>query len=192
MSLGRAPSLRACRLPAGLIPALLAFLLAAVAPAAAAGLGESDYRYLQAEFGFRKDGFSLSNIAAEDAARLHELIADPAFNDHPKSRALSVGDYLFGAAMRACQNWQLGHAGATCPQVTDPRLRPGWEIAERDCIACHLTGTTAARSFYKMAQSGMTDDKQLAVALAGGHRMSPITLSAEQLHDLALYINSLR
>jgi hypothetical protein len=192
VSLGRAPSFRACRLPRGLIPALLAFLLAAVAPAAAAGLGESDYRYLQAEFGFRKDGFSLSNIAAEDAARLHELITDPVFNDHPKSRALTVGDYLFGAAMRSCQNWQLTHAGAACPEVSDPRLRPGWEIAERNCIACHLTGTTTAPSFFALARSGTVDEKRLAASLAGGHQMSPITLGAQQLRDLALYINSLR
>jgi len=192
MSAGRAASFRGGERRLGLAAALLVLLLAATAPALAAGLGESDYRYLQAGFGFRKDGFTLSNIAPEDAARLHELIADPAFNDRPKSRALTVGDYLFGAAMRACQNWQLSHAGAACPEVTDPRLRPGWEIAERNCIACHLTGTTVAPSFFAMAQSGAVDDKRFAAALAAGHQMSPITLSAEQLRDLALYVNSLR
>lgn len=172
--------------------AALALLLAATAAALAAGLLESDYRYLQAEFGFRKDGFTLNNISAEDAARLHELISDPTFNNYPKSRALTVGDFLFGVVMRTCQNWQLSHPGADCPEVTDPRLRPGWKIAERNCIACHLTGTTAAPSFFKMAQSGTVDDKRLAAALASGHQMSPITLGAEQLRDLALYINSLR
>ena len=173
--------------------ALAAILvLVATAAASAAGLGESDYRYLQAGFGIHKDGFTLSNIAAEDAARLHELITDPAFRDYPKSRERSVGDYLFNVELRTCQSWQLAHAGATCPEVSDARLQPGWEVAERNCIACHLTGTTAAPSFFRLAQSGAVDEKRLATALAGGHQMSPITLSAEQLRDLALYINSLR
>ncbi|MGO8921104.1 MAG: c-type cytochrome [Stellaceae bacterium] len=174
--------------------ALAALLLSGAAPAIAAGggLGESDYRYLKAGFGLGKDSFTLSNIAAEDAARLHELITDPAFKDYPKVRERSVGDYLFGVELRTCQSWELAHAGAACPQVGDARLRPGWEIAERNCIACHLTGTTAAPSFFKLAQSGTVDEKRLADALAGGHQMSPITLGAEQLRDLALYINSLR
>lgn len=167
-------------------------VLAATAAASAAGLVDSDYRYLQAGFGVHKDSFTLRNITAEDAARLHQLITDPVFKDYPKSRERSVGDYLFNVELRTCQSWQLAHAGATCPEVTDARLQPGWEIAERNCIACHLTGTTAAPSFFRLAQAGAVDDKRLGTALAGGHQMSPITLSAEQLRDLALYINSLR
>lgn len=192
MSSARAVSFFARRRPARVAGALLAILLGVMAPAVAAGLSDGDYRYLQTKFGFRKDGFTLRNIAAEDAARLHALITDPAFNDYPKSRVLTVGDYLFGVAMRTCETWQLGHAGADCPEVGDASLRPGWEIAERNCIACHLTGTTAAPSFFALAQSGAVDDKRLAAALAAGHQMSPITLSAQQLRDLALYINSLR
>ena len=197
MSSGRAVFfLACCRAARSAIgrAALLVLFLTATAPAlaAASGLGEGDYRYLQTNFGVGKDSFTLSNVGAEDAARLHELINDPAFKDYAKSRERSVGDYLFGVVMRTCQNWQLTHAGGSCPEVTDARLEPGWLVAERNCIACHLTGTTAAPSFFRLAQSGTVTEKRLADALAGGHQMSPITLSAEQLRNLALYINSLR
>lgn len=133
----------------------------------------------------------MRNIAGDDAAQLHALITDAAFKDHPSSRERSVGDYLFQVVLRTCQGWQLSHPGATCPVVGDKHLQPGWEVAERNCIACHLTGTTAAPSFFTLAQSGKVTEKRLTDALAGGHQMSPISLSAEQLRDLALYINSL-
>jgi hypothetical protein len=160
--------------------------------ARAAGLTEGDYRYLETEFGVRKDSFTLTNIAADDAARLHEVINNPDFKDRPKARELAVGDTLFGAYLRACQSWQLAHAHATCPEVTDERLTPGWRIAERNCIMCHLTGTTAAPSFFKLAKSHTVDENSLAEALRSGHPMSPINLEPQQLRDLALYINSLR
>jgi hypothetical protein len=76
--------------------------------------------------------------------------------------------------------------------VTDERLKPGWQIAERQCIACHLTGTTTAPSFFRLARSGTVDEKRLEDALSSGHAMSPITLDPQQLRDLAFYINSLR
>lgn len=169
----------------------LALLLAAPGLAAAAGLSEADYRYLKTRFGLAQDGFVLTNIAPADAARLHVLINDPEDKEFPRRRELNVGDYLFDTEMRTCQAWQLAHGASSCPQVSDPGLKPGWEIAERSCIACHLTGTTDAPSFFKLAQKGSVTEERLATALRSGHRMSPISLAPDELQQLARYINSL-
>ena len=170
----------------------LALLLATPGLAAAAGLSEADYRYLGTQFGLAKGGFVLTNIAPADAARLHVLINDPEDKDFPRRRELNVGDFLFDTQMRTCQAWQLAHGASSCPQVTDPGLKPGWEIAERSCIACHLTGTTDAPSFFKLAKSGPVTEERLATALRSGHQMSPISLGPEELQQLARYIDSLR
>lgn len=174
-----------------LAPLLLAILLTP-GLAAAAGLTDSDYRYLKAEFGVAGDSFTLSNVSAEDAAKLHQLINESRAKAGFKRRNLDVADYLFDVEMRTCQAWELAHSTHPCPQVSDERLKPGWEIAEQNCIACHLTGTTTAPSFFKLAQSGTIDEARLAAALKSGHQMSPITLAPQQLQDLARYINSLR
>ena len=94
--------------------------------------------------------------------------------------------------MRTCQSWQLSYPGQDCPEVTDDRVRPGWRIADRQCNACHLTGTTDAPSFFKLAQRGSWNEQKLADILAAGHAMSPITIGSPQLRDLAIYINSLK
>ena len=125
MSAGRAaPFRRSRRRPGASLAAAVAALLLAAVPAMAAGGGlvDSDYRYIQSNFGFAKSSFTLSNIGADDAARLHELINDPTFNNYPQSRQRSVGDLLFGAVMRTCQTWQIAHAGASCPQVSDKQI----------------------------------------------------------------------
>jgi hypothetical protein len=173
------------------MPLLLAVLLTP-ALAAAAGLTESDYRYLKAEFGLARDSFTLRNVSAEDASKLHALINDKTAKAGLRRRDLNVADYLFDVEMRTCQAWELAHSTHPCPQVSDERLKPGWEIAERNCIACHLTGTTTAPSFFKLAQTGTIDEARLAAALKSGHQMSPIALAPQQLQDLARYINSLR
>jgi mono/diheme cytochrome c family protein len=172
----------------------VAMLVLAAMPslAAAAGLTEADYRYLATEFGLGKDSFALTNMTASDAARLHDVISGPAAKEFPQSQPFNVADVLFDVEMRTCQAWQLAHAARTCPQVGDERLVPGWEIAERNCIACHLTGTTDAPSFFKLVQSGPVNEDRLAAALRSGHKMSPITFEPQQLQDLARYINSLR
>lgn len=173
---------------------LLAFVITSMgsAPAAAAGLSEADYRYLKGAFGLGKDSFTLTNIGREDAAKLHELINEPAFREHPLGRDLNVGDYLYTVEMRTCQAWQLAHDQKLCPQVTDPNLVPGWRIAEQNCNACHLTGTIDAPSFFKLAQRGPIDENRLETVLRSGHRMSPITLDASKRQELARYINSQR
>ncbi len=173
---------------------VLALAITWMAPrvAAAAGLTEADYRYLKAEFGLGKDSFTLTNISPGDAAKLHELINERAFMERPIGKHLNVADYLYDVEMRTCQAWRLAHGDQLCPQVTDPNLVPGWRIAERNCNACHLTGTADAPSFFKLAQRGAVDENRLATVLHSGHRMSPITLSPEQLQALARYINSRR
>jgi hypothetical protein len=188
---GRALRRGAAFLARCLVPLLLAILLTP-SVAVAAGLTDFDYRYLKAEFGLARESFTLSNVSAEDAAKLHQLINDPKAKADPRRRNLNVADYLFDVEMRTCQAWELAHSTHPCPQVSDERLKPGWAIAERSCIACHLTGTTAAPSFFKLAQSGTIDEARLAAALKSGHQMSPITLAPQQLQDLARYINSLR
>jgi hypothetical protein len=171
---------------------LLATALIVPGLAAAAGLSNADFQYLKAEFGLGKDSFTLTNASASDAAKLHDLINDPFAKDYPKTRDFNVADYLFDVEMRTCQAWQLAHAARSCPQVADQRLMPGWQIAERSCIACHLTGTVDAPSFFKLVQPGPIDENRLAAALGSGHRMSPITLGPQELQDLARYMNSLR
>ena len=177
---------------ADLVLAVLALILAISGPAAAAGLTDADYRYLKVEFGVGKDSFTLTNISLDDAAKLHEAISGPRTKEYAKARMDHVADLLFDVEMRTCQAWQLAHAATSCPEVTDERLKPGWEIAERNCIACHLTGTSNAPSFFKLVQSGPIDEKRLAAALHSGHQMSPITLEPREVQELARYINSLR
>jgi len=167
-----------------------AILPMALALAAGVGLTTADYRYLKAEFGLGADSFTFQNISADDAARLHQLINERAVVG--TSRYYNVADYLFDVELRTCQNWQLTHGNQTCPQVTDPNAVAGWQVAERYCIACHLTGTTSAPSFFKLAQRGPIQEDRLATALRSGHQMSPMALAPEELQALARYINSLR
>ena len=173
--------------------AALVLLIGGLAPAGAsdADLSKRDYRYLQTEFGVGKGSFTLTNVSADDAARLHDVINNRAFKDNPAGIKLNVADALFTVVIRTCESWELAHGGAVCPMVSDERLKPGWSIAEHKCIMCHLTGTTLAPSFFEMTKSGALDEKRLAEALDSGHEMSPITLPPQQVHDLALYINSL-
>jgi hypothetical protein len=160
--------------------------------AAAAGLSQADYNYLEKEFGFRPNGFTLAHIGPVDADRLNKLINDPAFRDRPGARRMNVTTALLEAERNSCDNWERSHASAICPDVNDVHFMAGWIVAERRCIQCHLTGTTEAPSFYSLAKSRVVTEQFLAKALAAGHAMSPITLSADEVRELALYINSLR
>jgi hypothetical protein len=172
--------------------AVLALILAMPGLALAAGLTDADYRYLKIEFGLGKDSFALTNMSMHDATQLHEAISSSGTKKYPKARMDRVADLLFDVEMRTCQPWQLAHAATSCPEVTDERLKPGWKIAERNCIACHLTGTSNAPSFFKLVQSGPITEKRLTAALRSGHQMSPITLESREVQELAQYINSLR
>ncbi|HUK07421.1 MAG TPA: cytochrome c [Stellaceae bacterium] len=170
---------------------LLTCILAALsALATTPALTEADYRYLKAEFGLGVDSFTLRNISAEDGTSLHRII-----NRRPASwgnRDLNVASYLFDVELRTCQAWELTHGKQPCPMVDDPSAIPGWEVAELRCVACHLTGTTTAPSFFKMTKSRPIDEQQVATALRGVHEMAPMTLSPEEVQALVRYINSLR
>lgn len=172
---------------------VLATVLALLTAGTAFGaeLTDDDYLYLKTEFGLDRDGFVLKNASAEDQSWLHDLINDPAFKGRSPSRNINVGTYVFNVQMQTCQRWELAHPGEQCPVVADERAKPGWTIADSQCNACHLAGTTSAPSFFKLAKRNAWDEGRLADALKSGHAMSPITLTPQQLRDLAVYINSL-
>jgi hypothetical protein len=89
-----------------LVPLLLTILLTP-SLAAAAGLTDSDYRYLKAEFVLARDSFTLSNVSADDAAKLHQLINAPKAKAGPRRRDLDVADYSF-----RCRDAHLPSLGA--------------------------------------------------------------------------------
>jgi len=159
--------------------------------ALAAGLTPSDYRYLKSEFGVQEGDEILANMSPGDAQELHDLINDPAWRDYKGVRHDNIADRLFGIHMRECQIWAQSHPGQECPPVADQKAEPGHQIADRECSACHLFGTTAAPSFYQLARRGGWTAEKLSDALKQGHQMSPMTLQPDQVRNLATYIQSL-
>ena len=159
---------------------------------AAAGLVNRDYEFLQSEFGFERDGFLLKNISAADTARLARIMHDPTFSATRESLRLNLATLLLYIERNTCEDWEETNHSSPCPEVNDARFLPGWAVAERHCIACHLTGTTMAQPFFRMARENAVDDRFLATQLASSHAMSPIGLSEGDLRDLSAYINSLR
>jgi hypothetical protein len=169
---------------------LLAFAIMSMLAGAsfAATLTDRDYRYLAEEYGLKRDGPFLQNLGEDEKNQLHAVINDPEFSDVPKSRDANVADVLFRMEIRTCNGRPKG-PGEVCS--LEPGTPLGERVADLHCISCHLTGTMEARSFYKMSRDGIWDEKRLAAALASGHQMSPITLSPEELKQLAIYISSL-
>lgn len=159
---------------------------------AAAALVNRDYQFLQSEFGFARDGFVLQNISPTNAERLARVMHDPSFSASRESLRLNLATLLLYIERNTCQDWEEAHHTAPCPEVSDPRYLPGWAVADRRCIACHLTGTTLAQPFFRMVREKTVDEQFLATALAETHAMSRIGLSHEELRDLTAYINSLR
>jgi len=176
------------------IPPLIALCLALffAGTAYAAGLTRADYRYLKSEFGLEQSDELFANMTPGDASGLHDLINDPAWRDYKGVRHDNIADRLFGIHMRECQAWALSHSGQECPPVANQKAEPGHQIANRECSACHLFGTTVAPSFYKLAKQGGWTAEKLANALKQGHQMSPMILQSAQLRDLATYIESLK
>lgn len=162
----------------------------AAAPSTA--LTNRDYQFLQSEFGFARDGFVLKNISAENTERLARIMHDPAFSAEREGLRLNLATLLLYIERNTCQEWEDINHYAPCPEVSDPRYLPGWAVAERRCIACHLTGTTLATPFFEMVRKKQVNEQFLASALTETHAMSRIGLSREDLHDLTAYINSLR
>lgn len=177
----------------------LLFMLAAVFSGVAADHGNAagalttrDYQFLQSEFGFPRDGFVLKNINAADTERLASVMHDRAFAADRESLRLNLATLLLYIERNTCQEWETTNHYAPCPEVSDPRYLPGWAVAERRCIACHLTGTTLAPTFFAMVRKKTVDEQFLASALTETHAMARIGLSREDLRDLSSYINSLR
>ena len=169
------------------------FIAAAIVSAAAAGLTGADYGYLREHFGIRNDSAGIARLEPAEAATLHATINDPAFASHPVARDDNVARYLY--EVETCGTWQPTHQGEACPRVfhsTDPAVEHGYAVADRNCHACHLTGTTTAPSFYKLSRMGGWDAAKIADALGHGHAMSPITLQPQDFHDLAAYIATLK
>ncbi len=169
----------------------LGLALVCVSTAYAAGLTGADYQYLRLEFGLRQGDQFFMNMSTGDASELHNLINDPALKTYKQARQNRVADRLFNIHMRECEIWAQSHPGQECPPVADPKAEPGHRIAERECSACHLFGTTEAPSFYQLTKQGGWTAEKLADALQQGHQMSPIGLAPEQVRDLGVYIDSL-
>lgn len=169
------------------------FVVAALASASAAGLTDGDYGYLQETYGIGRESAGIAGLGPGEAARLHELINEAAFKAHPLIRDDNVARYLY--EVETCATWQPTHPGEACPRVfhsPNPAVQHGYAIADRSCHACHLTGTTSAPSFYKLSRMGGWSEARLAEAISHGHAMSPITLQADEIRDLAAYIASLK
>lgn len=158
---------------------------------AATSLVDRDYQFLQSEFGFAREGFVLKNISGKDTERLARVMHDPAFAAARETLRLNLATLLLDIERNTCQEWEESNHSAPCPEVANPRFQPGWAVAERRCIPCHLTGTTLAEPFFKMAHDKSVDENFVASALTDTHAMSRIGLSQEDLHDLVAYINSL-
>lgn len=164
------------------------FLLVATA-AFAAGLSDSDYGYLKDHWGLKRDGDVAKNLTATEQAKLHDLINDPLNKDKPNAIEIQVGDYLF--QIETCYDRVATHPGnQPCPNAQNSS--PGKLVADRNCHSCHLIGTAEAPSFFQIARKGTWTEADLREALISGHRMSPLTLSDRELHDLAAYIASLK
>ena len=167
----------------------LAGLVMASGMALAAGLSDGDYRYLDTEFGLKRDGAFLRSLDAGEQTRLDAAINDPATVPYAISRRVGVGDYLYGLA--TCHGWDDAHPGQACPRAPRADDAPGKVVADRQCSACHLFGTSDAPAFHRLAEANW-DSKRLAAALQSGHRMSPIRLSDTELAALITYIDSFK
>lgn len=173
---------------------LASFLVfAAIAGAGAAELTDSDYAYLHDNYGLGRDSGGLAGLQPEEAARLHALINDPDYRSRPAVRDDNVARYLY--EVETCVTWKPPQEGAPCPRAfrsSDPAVAHGYQLAERNCLFCHLTGTTVAPSFYKLSRRGGWDATRIAQAISHGHAMSPITLQPDEIRDLAAYISALK
>ena len=159
---------------------------------AAASLAARDYEFLQKEFGFARDGFVLKNISGENMDRLARIMHDPNLTGSSETLRLNLLTLLFYIERNTCYEWEQTNHSSPCPEVGDPRFRSGWAVAEHSCIPCHLTGTTVAKSFFKMAREKSVDEHLLATALGSEiHPVSRIGLSQQDLRELVAYINSL-
>lgn len=159
-------------------------------PAQAAGLTAADRQYLQATFGVAPDAPALLQLDAAGQQRLHDAINDPSSVQYPIGRALSAGGPLFQAIV-ACQAHTVPKLACLEPKAGAAAVR-GYEVADRSCNGCHLTGTAEAPAFFKLVRRPGWSDAALGGALAAGHRMSPISLAPAELADLTAWLDTLK
>jgi cytochrome c5 len=170
------------------IAVVLAGALAGSPLASAAGLTDADLRYLKDAYGPTIGPEIVDRMSADEQAKLHDIIAA----HQSKDRYDIAADYLFVTRTRQCQEWAMEHSGQICPPPADPAARPGQDVADQQCNACHMFGTSRAPSFRAMAALGRATEAKLADAISHGHRMSPITLTPEQIKALAVYIENMK
>ncbi len=170
----------------------IAALLAGAALAQTGVLTEKDTRYLESTYGPTVRAEIVSRMKPEELERLHTVINQTFAADYPGIRYNMVADYLFTVHMQQCQAWSAAHPEQVCPPPENSSIVPGKNVADRQCNACHLFGTSVAPAFRAMAKSGKVSAASLAAAIKQGHRMSPIDLSPEQVKDLAAYIQALK
>ena len=173
-------------------PLFFAFALAlacATAAVAADKGGSSDEAYLNETFGVHAN-LPLT-LTPSDLAGLHDIISDPVTRGYPGIRDARVQSFLYELYQRQCRAWSQANVAPECPPVA-ATLQPGKDVADRQCNTCHLFGTAETPAFFSMARKGTIDEQSLSAALAGGHRMSPISLTGEQIHQLVLYIRGLK
>ena len=170
---------------------VIVVVLLAAASAFAGGLTERDYDYLKTHWGLERNGDVAKFMTDQDQAQLHGLINDPAYRGNSQAIENHVGDYLF--KIESCYNWVEIHPNSQpCPLAANVGVTPGKIVADRSCNMCHLVGSSITPSFFKLSRQGGWTEDRLAAAVKAGHQMSPITLSASELHDLAAYIASLK
>jgi hypothetical protein len=158
----------------------------------AAELSQSDYAYLASEYGLRKGHALLDRLTSDEQAHLHALITAPQLKDFPGVRDSNVADYLFELQAFPCAQWHRDHPREACPAMMAEGGGAGARIARDRCLACHLTGTLEAPSFFKLAMRTEWNEKTLGETLAHGHRMSPIILAPDELTALTAFIEGLR
>lgn len=172
---------------------LFAGVLLCPADARAQDLGREELSYLEEEFGLCADNPVLNFLTAQERARIRDIFAF----DRPWSR---VYPYIFNvrlfgvldtANIRQCNEWSREHRSPPCPPIAKPAHQAGKDVADFQCNACHLLGTPDAPGFFQLARKGTTSVAFLSEALSGGHRMSPINLSPQELSALSGYIGSL-
>jgi len=175
-------------------PIILAFggFIAATQLAFAAGLSAADMKFLQSAFGPVVQDEIVSHMAPDELDKLHGVLNDPFTNGAPGIRQSLTADYLFAIHARQCQAWAIAHSGELCPPPADPRVLPGKNVADQQCNACHLFGTSRAPAFRTLARTDHVSEAHLADAIRAGHQMSPMYLSPGQIQALSLYINSLK
>jgi len=165
----------------------VAAAMLSIATAFAAGFTDGDFAYLRNHWGLKRGDTVVKNLTDEEKSELHRLINDPVFRNNPQSRENEVGAYLF--KIETCADRP---ASQPCANAPGPGDLPGKRVAYRSCASCHLVGYADVPSFFKMARSGRWSAARIGAALRSGHEMSPITLSDDELRDLAAYIASLR